>query len=150
MSTRLDLPPPPDLLDERDGGGSDWVQLWVAENDIDAHLLVGRLHQEGIETRSVKDRSSPVWLFGGSNPWAPVAIWVRRFQFTDSRIVLAELSFQGPDAVPAQAPSGSGSMALAWWAAALALGVFFTGIGLMRSMEHLERCGLTLVCEDSP
>ena len=149
MPTRLDLPPPPALLETDDGGGSDWVQLWIAKNDIDAHLLVGRLNQEGIETRSVKDRTSAGWMFGGSDPWAPVVIWVRRFQFQDSRIVLAELSFAAPDAVR-PATGSSGWSTLAWWAAALALGLFFTGIGLMRTMEHLDRCGLKLTCEETP
>ena len=149
MPTRLDLPPPPAAVGLGYGGGSDWVQLWIAQNDIDAHLLEGRLHQEGIETRSIKDRTSAVWMFGGSDPWAPVAIWVRRFQFQDSRIVLAELSFEGPDAVRDESAS-NGWSSVAWWAAALALGLFFTGVGLMRSMDHLERCGLKLTCEERP
>lgn len=116
-----------------------------ADNDIDAQLLQGRLNEVGIEVRTIKDRSGPVWMHGGSDPWAPVAIWVRRFQLEDSRIVLAELAFLWPAASPE--PAGTMWPAVTWWVAAIALGVLLTGAGLVRTAEHLDRCGLSVTCE---
>lgn len=75
------------------GGGSGWTRLAVASNDIEAHLLEGCLLEAGIETRTVKDRTAPgAWLMGGSNPWAPVEVHVRRFQLDDARLVLLEVA----------------------------------------------------------
>ncbi len=147
MATRVDLPPPPVTLDEHAGGGSDWVHLVHATNDIDAHLLEGRLQEAGIEVRRIKDRSGPVWLHGGSNPWAPVAIWVRRYQLDDSRLVLAELSFNSP-AVPQREPTRSGWPPVAWWSVAIALGILLSGIGLALTAEYLDRCGFDVSCGD--
>ena len=94
MGVRLAQPPPPTTLD-RSGGGSDWVILMRAANDIDAHLLCGRLKHAGVEYRGVKDRYAPgAWLIGGSNPWAPVVVYVKRFQLEDARIVLAEIAYE--------------------------------------------------------
>jgi Putative prokaryotic signal transducing protein len=145
VPTRLDLPPPPTVVPDHGGGDSDWVPLISADNDIDAHLLQGRLNEVGIEVRAIKDRSGPVWMHGGSDPWAPVAIWVRRFQLEDSRIVLAELAFRGPAAT--DAPARTMWPAITWWAAAIVLGVLLTGVGLVRTSEHLERCGFSVTCE---
>ena len=141
MNAVLDPPvAPPDIDTERGGGGSDWVQLIRAANDIDAHLLAGRLLESGIESRAIKDHSVPAWLVGGSDPWTPVAILVRRFQLDESRIVLAELSFAGPDAAPAAPPPSRWRAAVLWWVVALVLGVLFTGIGLLRTADYLDRC----------
>ena len=145
MATLVGSPPPPVLTSER-GGGSDWVLLLSANNDIDAHLLEGRLNEAGIEVRAIKDRSGPSWLLGGSDPWAPVAIWVRRFQYEDSRIVLAELSYNAPDNIP-EPTSRPGWAPVTWWAVAIALGLLFTGIGLARSADYIDRCGFTMDCE---
>ena len=145
MTTLVGSPPPPVATFEH-GGGSDWVLLLSAENDIDAHLLQGRLTEAGIEVRAVKDRSGPSWLLGGSDPWSPVAIWVQRFQYDDSRIVLAELSFNAPDEPPRRSDR-PGWAPVTWWAVAIALGLLFTGIGLARSAEHIDRCGFTVTCE---
>jgi hypothetical protein len=149
MPTRLDLPPPPVALDDPGGGGSEWVPLITADNDIDAHLLEGRLNQAGVEVRSIKDRSGPVWMHGGSNPWAPVAIWVRRFQLDDSRIVLAELSYRWPSAPRTDRSETvrTGWPALAWWAVAIALGILFTGIGLARMDAILNEPCTSAVCD---
>ena len=147
MPTRLDLPPPPGLLDEPSGGGSEWVRLITAENDIDAHLLGGRLNHAGIEVRAIKDRKGPSWIHGGSNPWAPVDLWVRRYQLEESRLLLAELSFSGPDAERTEEPTSSRA-AFLWWTAAIALGLLFTGIGLARSADYLDRCGFSASCEE--
>lgn len=121
MGAKLDLPPPPSLT-KGGGGGSGWVELARARDDIDAHLLEGRLNEGGIETRAIKDRGAPgAWLYGGSNPWAPVTILVRRWQLEDARLVLAEISFTAPDTgVAGRSPSPG--LALKWWLLALGLG----------------------------
>jgi hypothetical protein len=145
MATLVGSPPPPVVTAEH-GGGSDWVLLLSAKNDIDAHLLEGRLNEAGIEVRAIKDRSGPSWLLGGSDPWSPVAIWVQRFQYEDSRIALAELAFDAPDE-PSPRTERPGWAPVTWWAVAIALGLLFTGIGLARSADHIDRCGLTMTCE---
>ena len=135
------LPPPVKAFSG--GGGSGWVELIRARGDIDAHLLVGRLLEAGVESRTVKDRSSPgAWLLAGSNPWAPVAILVRRFQLDDARLVLAEISFELPPASePARRPRPRRwSGPLLWWAVAIALGAVFTGIGLLQTATSMHRC----------
>ncbi|HWC13346.1 MAG TPA: DUF2007 domain-containing protein [Actinomycetota bacterium] len=146
MPTRLDLPPPPVVSDPAGGGGSDWVPLITADDDIDAHLLQGRLNHAGIEVRAVKDRKGPSWMHGGSNPWAPVGIWVRRHQLEESRLLLAELSFSGPAAQREDTGASRRRSWVLWWTAAIALGVLFTGIGLARSADYLDRCGLSPSC----
>lgn len=115
----LPSPPPPDL---ETGGGYGWVQLFRARDDIDAHLVCGRLQQHGIETTTVKDHSSGAWLYGGSNPWAPVAVLVRKVQLEDARIVLAEISLTISDSRPA--PRNS-RVPVIWWVTAIAVGVVY-------------------------
>ena len=121
-------PPPPD---ERGRGGGGWVELVRARDDIDAHLLAGRLATAGIETRQVKDRTAPgAWLYGGSNPWAPVALLVRRGQYEDARIALAELSIQAPPFPDAAGGSRTTILPGMWWSTAVVLGVVVTIIVL--------------------
>ena len=141
--TRTDIPTPP-VVTGGSGGGSDWVQLVTARGDIDAHLLEGRLNEAGIETRSIKDHSGPTWLLGGSDPWGPVALWVKRSQYEDSRIVLAELAYDAPPAIKEAGPLGWSPTA--WWVAAIGLGLLLTGIGWARSAEYIDRCGFTMSC----
>jgi hypothetical protein len=134
MSSRLDLPPldlPPPPIEER-GGDSEWTQLTRAQGDIDAHLLVGRLNEGGVETRSVKDRQAMgSWIYAGSNPWAPVTIFVRRFQLDDARLILMEISLQTDGQGVGGQRRGSASMSpVLWWATALALGVLFTAVAV--------------------
>jgi hypothetical protein len=139
--------PPPGVVEE--GGGFGWTELTRARDDIDAHLLVGRLEEAGIETYTIKDRTQlGAWMYGGSDPWAPVAVLVRRIQLEDARLVLAEISFQGPSAAPADEDrGGSGrSGALVWWALALALGLLLTGIALSRTAAVVGVCELPLLC----
>jgi hypothetical protein len=137
MPSRLDLPPvdqPPAPV-RKGGGDSAWIQLTTARNDIDAHLLVGRLEEGGIETRMMKDRRAlGAWIYAGSNPWAPVSILVRRFQLDDARLILMEISLDAPDAqVPykPRRPSGlHASAPMLWWATAVMLGVLFTALAV--------------------
>lgn len=151
MSVGTATPAPPVPLEDWHGGGSKWVVFERAANDIDAHLLTGVLNEAGIETYSVKDRSTPgAWLHGGSDPWAPVTVYVRKLQYEDGRIVLAELSLQH-DSIAARAahsvPHTGRTTVIVWWLAALALGLLFTGIALSLIEESLERCHGRLVCE---
>ena len=95
MTVGVDRPPPP-VSQERGGGDQSWVELLKASDDIEAHLLGGRLLEAGIEARNVKDRSGPAWMYGGSNPWAPVTILVRRAELEAARLVLAEISWSAP------------------------------------------------------
>lgn len=82
-------PSPP----EDDGGGSAWVKLIAAANDIDAHLVGGRLAESGVECRFVKDTTDlAAWLYGGANPWAPVTVMVRRLDLDAARQVLAQIA----------------------------------------------------------
>ena len=146
---------PPPIVEDHGGGGARWVELATARNDIEAHLLTGRLAEASVETRTVKDRSAPgAWLYGGSNPWAPIVVLVRSLQLDDARLVLAEISWTQPAIDPATAPAAPApkSHAVAWWAAALALGVVFTSIALARTAEGSFYCDIPIVCpaEASP
>ena len=138
--------------DDSGGGGARWVELLRARDDIDAHLLTGRLAEAAIETRTVKDRSAPgAWLYGGSNPWAPVVILVKMFELDDARMVLAEISWAQP-AVDPNVPTSSStqkSHAVAWWAVAIALGVALTSIALARMTDATQSCEIPLVCGPS-
>jgi len=144
------LPPPASVW--KGGGGSGWVELIRAHGDIDAHLLVGRLGEAGVETRTVTDRSAPwTWMLAGSNPWAPVSILVRRLQLEDARLVLAEISFELPAARP-HAPRDSDDRwkaPLLWWSVAIALGAVFTAIGLIQTVNSMDRCAGTTCAQSS-
>ena len=144
--------PPEGDSDDGRGGGSGWVELVKAANDIEAHLVAGRVTAAGVEARVVKDRSAPgAWLYGGANPWAPAAILVRKIQLLDARIALAEASFEAPAAMEGAiddvAPRGW-KTPLLWWSLALGLGALMTGAALARTPAVLDRCDLPLVCGD--
>lgn len=144
-------PPPPARNVDGHGGGSRWVELLVAANDIEAHLISGRLAEAGVEVRVLKDRSAPgAWLYGGSNPWAPVRILVRELQLVDARIVMAEVSFDAPPAHDGaiDPPSSHRSRPLVWWSLALGLGMLFTSVALARTAAVIDRCDLPLLCGD--
>ena len=139
-------PPSPPIEHDRGGGGSDWVELLTAANEIDAHLLVGRLTEDGVATKTIVDRTTPgAWLFGGSHPWAPVTVFVRRFQLDDARIVLAEIAV-GLDPPTAEGGGGRKGFGLLWWSLALVLGALFTLLGVAQSADRLERCRATGDC----
>lgn len=152
MSVRIDLPPPPVVFD-RGGGGSGWVRLARATDDIDAHLLIGRLNEAGIETMAVKDRGElGTWLFlGGSNPWAPVTILVRPVQLEDARLVLAEISYEAPAVEPSAArPSRRGwRTPLLWWITALGLGILLSILALLQVAQSFPACKALPFCSES-
>lgn len=152
MAVRIDAPAPP-VDHDRGGGDSEWVQLFRAAHDIEAHLLGGRLGEAGIESQWIKDRSGPSWLIGGSDPWAPVTIMVRRYDLIPARIVLAEIAYDAPAADTTEAAADPSRMtwkrALIWWALALGLGILFTGTALMRTADTLESCDLPLLCGET-
>ena len=144
---------PPPIAEDEGGGGVRWVELATARNDIEAHLLTGRLAEASVETRTVKDRSAPgAWLYGGSNPWAPVVVLVKALQLEDARMVLAEISWTQPAVDPGALPArpASRSHMVVWWVAALALGVVFTSIALARTAEGSFSCDIPIVCPAEP
>ncbi len=149
MSTRVDLPPPvmDDVFDS--GGGSEWVQLIKARHDIDAHLLEGRLQEVGIESRKMKDPHAPgAWLYGGSNPWAPVIFLVRKLQLEDARVVLAEISWDGPthDELEARAHDRRSSFGVVWWATAIVLGCVLIVLTLNQLARSTIPCQIPALC----
>ena len=152
MPTDIDLPPV--ILDPipDEGGGSDWVHLITARHDIDAHLLIGRLEEAGIECRQVKDRNAPgAWLLGGSNPWAPVGILVKKLQLEDARLVLAEISLDGPsaDELAVLARTRRKSFPVLWWVTALLLGIVLSVLALNQLARSTTFCQIPVLCEQS-
>ncbi len=147
MPAKVDVPPPPAPV-RSGGGGSEWVELIRARDDIDAHLLAGLLEEAGIESRSLKDRSVPVWMYGGSNPWAPVIILVRRLHLEDARIVLAEVSWNAPPATtpPAQRNTRPRRAPALWWLVALVLGAFVVATLLFELGRATAACGSPVSC----
>ena len=133
MAARIDIPLPP-LAMERGGGGSAWTELVTANDDIQASLLTGRLDAAGIETFTVKDRTAPgAWLLAGSNPWAPVKIYVRKLQYEDARLVVAEIALEADD-TPTD-PSAGPQLSWAWWITAVALGIGLTVLSLAQYLD---------------
>ena len=147
--------PPPGLLEDLDGSGdSGWTVLIKARHDIDAHLLAGRLTEAGIESRTMKDISAPgSWMYGGSNPWAPVTILVKKLDLDDARVVLAEISYEGPtaDELAAQAVERHRSYPVVWWVTAVVLGaaLSFLVLSQVTRLSHMA-CQLPALCEKAP
>jgi hypothetical protein len=151
-SVRLDPPSSPPTVDDESngGGGRGWVELFRAANDIDAALLVGRLADRDIETRTIKDRSQPnSWLYGGSNPWAPVLVYVRRIHLIDARILLAEISLATAELPAGTSERGRRRIPRMWWATALALGLALSTLALLQITEQERFCQLPVLCGDS-
>jgi hypothetical protein len=140
---------PPRPEDGSRGGGNDWVELFRAANDIEAALLSGKLSDAAIETRLVKDRTAPgTWVYGGSNPWAAVMIYVRRFQLIDARIVLAEVSLEISEEPPEADRRSRRRVPRMWWATALALGVALSAIAVQQAADQRRFCQLPILCTD--
>lgn len=152
MPTAVDLPPP-DLHERGDGGtgGAGWVVLIKARHDIDAHLLAGRLAEAGLETRTMKDVGAPgAWMYGGSNPWAPVSILVKKLDLEDARLVLAEISYEGPtaDQLAGQATDRHAAFPIIWWVTAVLLGAALSVLVLSQVTRWTETgCQLPALCE---
>jgi hypothetical protein len=139
LPTDVLLPPPPVDTRPGGGGGGDWVELIQARDDIDAHLLLGRLAGAGVDARTVKDRHAPgAWLYGGSDPWAPVVVLVRRIQLDDARLVLARISFDAPSASPPEEVVWAPGATLRWWIAAVALGLVLTATAVAQVASQLS------------
>ena len=78
-----------------DKGGESWEEAGIADSEIDAHLLSGMLEEEGIATHLEVDRSGfGDYLHAGSNPIAPVRIFVPASQLIDAKKLLAEARFE--------------------------------------------------------
>jgi hypothetical protein len=146
MQSVIERPPPP-LEDLWRGGDSGWIHLFRAAGDIEAQLLTGRLQTAGVDARLVKDRSgSGAWLHGGSDPWAPVDVLVRKVHAQEARIVLAEIALAQPAYVPRDVATPMLRRTILWWTLAIALGAGLSSIALARTADHLDRCGLTTNC----
>ena len=142
--------PPSEGDDGGGGGGSGWVRLLRAPNDIEAHLLAGRLGEAGVEARLLREKGAPsAWLYGGSNSWSPVTVMVRQRQLEDARMVLAEVSFEAPDHVRDVAAEPDWRVPLVWWATAITLGVLVTGAALAQVADAVfARCRVPIFCSN--
>jgi hypothetical protein len=141
---------PPRREDGSQGGGSDWVELFRAANDIEAALLLGKLAEAAIETHSIKDFNAPgTWVYGGSNPWAAVMIYVRRFQLIDARIVLAEVSLEISEEPLVPEGRSRRRVPRMWWATALALGVALSAIAVQQAADQRRFCQLPILCAET-
>jgi hypothetical protein len=144
MSVAVGLPPP--VTSTPRGGDSRWVRLCRAANDIEAHLLVGRLTEAGIQTRTITDTAPGVWLFGGGQG-APVTVFVLKIQLEDAHIALAEAAFHAPAAA---APAARASrLPLRWWATAVAMGLVLSGMALAQVASSLEVCRVPVLCDEA-
>lgn len=143
-------PPPVDKEGDGGGGGSGWVRLLRAPNDIEGHLLVGRLGESGVEARLVREKGAPgTWLYGGSNPWSPITVMVRQRQLDDARLVLAEVSFEAADHVRGAPEEPGWRVPVVWWATALTLGLLVTGAALAQVADAtFARCHVPIICND--
>ncbi len=112
--------------------------LTTAGNQVEAHLIVGRLAEEGIE--SVLDASNPApgaWLHPFGDPLSPVRVYVRRRDLGRASLLLHEVDHRPPD------PGACGSprvRRLFWLVLAIVL--------LMGGLEILgfAPCALRLFC----
>jgi hypothetical protein len=136
-SPRAGSPDPPERRDGA-GGGGDWTLLTTAGNQVEAHLIVGRLAEEQIET--VLDASNPMpgaWLHPFGNPLSPVRVFVRRRDLGRASLLLHEVDHRPPD----PGASGSPKVRRLFW---LVLGVVL----LLAVLEVLDfaPCVLRLFC----
>lgn len=95
-------PAPPERDRGGGGGGGDWTVLTTAGDRITAHLIEGRLEEEGVEV--VLDTSNPApgaWLYPFGDPRAPVRIYVRRRDFERASLLLHEIGHRVADSAGA-------------------------------------------------
>src|SRR2546421_11993770 len=107
--------PPPRPRDPRDGGGGgEWALLTVARNHVVAHLIRGRLAQEGIEVVLDSSNASPgAWLHPFGDPASPVRVFVRRAQLTEASLLLHEVD-QVSEAASRRVPAGLTGQGSSW------------------------------------
>jgi hypothetical protein len=68
-----------------------WVDLIVATNEPEAHLIAGILQEAGIGSRLDTGRFTiGAGMYGVHNPMSPVAVMVERERLDEARSVLAE------------------------------------------------------------
>ena len=88
------------VLGPREGSRDevDWLPLTVAADDIDSHLLAGRLEEEGVPVLFARDVSGyGDYLFGGANPHAPVHIMVPKDRLEEARRVVESVGHPAVD-----------------------------------------------------
>lgn len=124
-----------------------WAKLMVAADDIEAHLIVGRLAEAGIDFLVEPDRTGyGDYLMAGHNPHAPVVIHVDADRLREAELALEEgsdtvgsdLPAQGFEDAPLAAPSGAG---VRWWIAVALLAVIVMGF-LLGSAALRDSIGL--------
>jgi hypothetical protein len=99
-----------------------WTQLTTANNDIDAQLLIGVLDEASIESKLVKDRTGyGDYLYGGSNPWAPVAVHVHESSLEEARRILGALADESSET--ASEPTDSALAAHVPWPTLIAVAI---------------------------
>lgn len=87
-----EAPPPQPVDPDRGGGGGGWALLTVAPNQVLAHLIRGRLAQEGIDVVLDAHNLSPgAWLHPFGDPLSPVRVFVRRSDMTAASLTLHDL-----------------------------------------------------------
>lgn len=111
--------------------------------------MAGRLAEAGVEVRTLPDRAAPgAWLYGGSNPWAPVTVLVRHRQLEEARLVLIEISWSGPAAERGRPGPLRRPVSVLWWASAIALGILLTAAALLQATRATAVCAVPASCDD--
>ena len=87
-----EAPPPHPRNPGEGGGGGEWALLTVARNQVVAHLIRGRLAQEGIDAVLDASNDSPgAWLHPFGDPTSPVKVFVRRTDLSAASLLLHEV-----------------------------------------------------------
>ena len=134
--------PPPLVGEERNGGGGggEWTLLTVARGHVVAHLVKGRLAEEGIE--SFLDTSNPApgaWLLPFGDPAAPVKVFVRKFHLDWARLVISEA-----ESLPTV--GGGAIYSKRWfWPVALLVGAVLVALSLIEIFGSTS-CSLGIFC----
>ena len=122
------------------GSGRDWVQLTTTKGQVAAHLLSGRLEQDGIE--STLDSSNPnpgAWLMPFGDPAAIVRILVRRSQLEWAQLVLRDIEGFAPERSAPSLPRGRSVGAL------LLIAVLLASLAMVELADS-PACVLGLFC----
>ena len=122
-------------------GGGDWVQLTTAQDEMVAHLIQGRLAEEGIECLMERPSGGAgSWLKPFGDPMAPVRLFVHRHDLSPASIVLHEVEHSPPDP---SAPPGA-RLRLYWWMIMLTI----MAVTVLMALEILDfaPCVLGIFC----